>query len=86
MIMAEGRVSAAMSYADRGDVQTAIRMMTHGADPRQVQPYHLMEWYVLGDLHDRAGDAVSAKRFFSKVVQSDAKYFDAAQRLATLGN
>ncbi|MEY3616297.1 MAG: hypothetical protein RLZZ518_1300 [Actinomycetota bacterium] len=86
MIMAEGRVSAAMSYADRGDVQTAIRMMTHGADPRQVQPHHLMEWYVLGDLHDRAGDAVSAKRFFSKVVQSDAKYFDAAQRLATLGN
>lgn len=85
MIMAEGRVSAAMSYADRGDLNSAIRIMTHGAEPRQVQPHHLLEWYVLGDLHDRAGDPVSAKRYFVKVAHSDAKYFDVEARLASLG-
>ena len=85
MIMAEGRVSAAMSYADRHDVATAIRIMTHGTEPRQVQPHHLLEWYVLGDLHDRAGDPVSAKRFFVKVAKEDAKYFDVEARLAGLG-
>ena len=85
MIMAEGRVSAAMSFADRHDVATAIRIMTHGTEPRQVQPHHLLEWYVLGDLHDRAGDPVSAKRFFVKVAKQDAKYFDVESRLAGLG-
>ena len=85
MIMAEGRVSAAMSYADRGDLNSAIRIMTHGSEPRQVQPHHLLEWYVLGDLHDRAGDPVTAKRYFVKVAHSDAKYFDVEARLAGLG-
>jgi hypothetical protein len=50
-----------------------------------VQPHHLLEWYVLGDLHDRAGDPVSAKRFFVKVAKEDAKYFDVEARLAGLG-
>jgi len=84
-VMAEGRVSAAMSYADRGDVQTAIRIMTHGGDPRQVQPHHLLEWYVLGDLYDRAGDPVTAKKHFVKVAKNDANYFDVQARLASLG-
>jgi pentatricopeptide repeat protein len=84
-VMAEGRVSAAMSYADRGDVQAAIRIMTHGGEPRQVQPHHLMEWYVLGDLHDRAGDQVTAKKYFVRVAKHDATYFDVEARLASLG-
>ena len=84
-IMAEGRVSAAMSHADRGDVQTAIRIMTHGSEPRQVQPYHLLEWYVLGDLYDRAGDQVTAKKMFAKVARNDSTYFDVSSRLAGLG-
>jgi tetratricopeptide (TPR) repeat protein len=84
-VMAEARVSAAMSHADRGDVQTAIRVMTHGGEPREVQPHHLLEWYVLGDLHDRAGDPVTAKQFFVRVAKHDAKYFDVEARLASLG-
>ena len=84
-VMAEGRISAAMSYADRGDVQTAIRIMTHGGEPRQVQSHHLMEWYVLGDLYDRAGDAVTAKKFFIRVAKHDTKYVDVEARLASLG-
>jgi tetratricopeptide (TPR) repeat protein len=86
MVMAEGRVSAAMSYADQGDVQTAIRIMTHGSEPTNVQPHHVLEWYVLGDLHDRAGDPVSAKRYFVKVAKADAEFYDVAARLASLGD
>ncbi len=84
-VMAEGRVSTAMSYADRGDVQAAIRIMTHGGEPRQVQPHHLLEWYVLGDLYDRAGDQVTAKKLFARVAKHDASYYDVEARLAGLG-
>ena len=84
-LMAEARVAAAGAYADRGDLQTAIRMMTHGGDPRQVQEHHFLEWYVLGDLHDRAGDPVTAKRFFLRVAQHSPNYFDVQARLAGLG-
>ena len=84
-LMAEARVAAAGAYADRGDLQTAIRMMTHGGEPRQVQEYHLLEWYVLGDLYDRAGDPVTAKRMFVKVAQHSPNYFDVQARLAGLG-
>ena len=84
-VMAEGRVSAAMSYADRGDVQAAIRIMTHGSEPRQVLPHHLLEWYVLGDLYDRAGDQVTAKKFFVRVANHDSSYYDVEARLAGLG-
>ena len=84
-VMAEGRVSAAMSYADRGDVQAAIRIMTHGSEPRQVLPHHLLEWYVLGDLYDRAGDQVTAKKFFVRVAKHDSSYYDVEIRLAGLG-
>lgn len=84
-LTAEARVAAAGAYADRGDLQTAIRMMTHGGEPRQVQEYHLLEWYVLGDLYDRAGDPVTAKRLFVKVAQHSPNYFDVQARLAGLG-
>ncbi|NBO84573.1 MAG: hypothetical protein EBV14_04395 [Actinobacteria bacterium] len=59
--------------------------MTHGGEPREVQPHHLLEWYVLGDLHDRAGDQVTAKKYFARVAKNDASYFDVAARLAGLG-
>lgn len=84
-LMAEARVSAAMSHADRGDLQTAIRIMTHGSEPRQAQPHHLLEWYVLGDLHDRAGDTVTAKKYFVRVARNDASYYDVQARLDGLG-
>ncbi|NBY58426.1 MAG: hypothetical protein EBQ57_09110 [Actinobacteria bacterium] len=86
MVMAEGRVSTAGSYADRGDLQSAIRIMTHGGEPSHVQPHHVLEWYVLADLHDRAGDPVTAKRLFAKVAKADAEFYDVTARLAALGD
>ncbi|MGA0064075.1 MAG: tetratricopeptide repeat protein [Ilumatobacteraceae bacterium] len=85
-ILAEGRVSTAMSYADRGELMTAIRIMTHGTPPARPLPHHLLEWYVLGDLHDRAGDTVTAQRLFQRVAAVDPDYFDVTDRLAELGD
>jgi tetratricopeptide (TPR) repeat protein len=85
-ILAEGRVSTAMSYADRGELMTAIRIMTHGTVPARPLPHHLLEWYVLGDLHDRAGDTVTAQRLFQRVAAVDPAYFDVSERLAELGD
>ena len=86
MMMAEGRVATAMSYADRGDLQSAIRIMTHGGEPSHVQPHHVLEWYVLADLHDRAGDPVTAKRLFAKVAKANPEFYDVTARLAALGD
>ena len=85
-LLAEGRIVAAGALADQGELQSAVRMMTHGtSDPHKVQEHHLREWYVLADLHDRAGDVASARRLFLKIQNSDAKFADVVDRLGTLG-
>ena len=85
-LLAEGRIVAAGALADQGELQSAVRMMTHGtSDPHKVQEHHLREWYVLADLYDRAGDVASARRLFLKIQNSDAKFADVPDRLNTLG-
>ena len=85
-LLAEGRIVAAGALADQGELQSAVRMMTHGtSDPHKVQEHHLREWYVLADLYDRAGDIASARRLFLKIQNSDAKFADVVDRLNTLG-
>jgi tetratricopeptide (TPR) repeat protein len=85
-LLAEGRIVAAGALADQGELQSAVRMMTHGtSDPHKVQEHHLREWYVLADLYDRAGDVASARRLFLKIQNSDPKFADVADRLNTLG-
>ena len=85
-LLAEGRIVAAGALADQGELQSAVRMMTHGtSDPHKVQEHHLREWYVLADLYDRAGDVASARRLFLKIQSSDGKFADVSDRLGTLG-
>ena len=85
-LLAEGRIVAAGALADQGELQSAVRMMTHGtSDPHKVQEHHLREWYVLADLYDRAGDVASARRLFVKIQSSEPKFADVAYRLNTLG-
>ncbi|MEA2684838.1 MAG: hypothetical protein QOE93_33 [Actinomycetota bacterium] len=86
-LMAEGRIVAAGSLADRGDVKGAIRLLERGPlEPRRViRPYHLRLWYALADLHERAGDAPRARELFARVVDADPSLADAAERLAALG-
>jgi tetratricopeptide (TPR) repeat protein len=85
-VLAEARIVAAGAQADRGDLNGALRTMANvPARPRRVRPHHLREWYVLGDLHDRAGDALEAARWFERVAAEDADFVDVRNRLRALG-
>jgi tetratricopeptide (TPR) repeat protein len=85
-VLAEARIVAAGAQADRGDLTGALRTMANvPARPRRVRPHHLREWYVLGDLHDRAGDALEAARWFERVAAEDADFVDVRNRLRALG-
>ncbi|MHB1129668.1 MAG: tetratricopeptide repeat protein, partial [Ilumatobacteraceae bacterium] len=85
-IVAEGRIVAAGALADHGDLQGAVRLMHHGSqDPRKVQEYHLREWYMLGDLYDRSGDVIAARKMFGRIAAHDPHFSDVGDRLATLG-
>jgi tetratricopeptide (TPR) repeat protein len=85
-LMAEGRIVAAGALADQGDLRGALRMLERARDmPKKVRDHHLRQWYVLGDLLDRSGDIIQARRFFGLVAQSDSEFADVVQRLAALG-
>jgi hypothetical protein len=53
--------------------------------PKQVREHHLRQWYVLADLCDRAGDTVSAARWFRTLAAVDPTYVDVVDRLRALG-
>jgi predicted Zn-dependent protease len=85
-VFAEARIVAAGAQADQGDLPGALRTMAKvAARPRRVRPHHLREWYVLGDLHDRAGDPLEAARWFVRVAAQDAEFADVRNRLRALG-
>jgi tetratricopeptide (TPR) repeat protein len=85
-LMAEGRIVAAGALADQGDLRGALEVMAKAAPmPKKVREHHLRQWYVLGDLHDRSGDVVEARRFFTLVAMGDPEFADVRQRLAALG-
>jgi tetratricopeptide (TPR) repeat protein len=85
-LMAEGRIVAAGALADQGDLKGALKMMERGADvPKKVREHHLRQWYVLGDLHDRSGDIIKARRFFGMIFEADPQFADVTDRLRGLG-
>jgi tetratricopeptide (TPR) repeat protein len=85
-LMAEGRIVAAGALADQGDLRGALRIMEKGAEvPKKVREHHLRQWYVIGDLYDRSGDVIAARRFFGLVAGNDAQFADVADRLRGLG-
>lgn len=85
-VVAEGRIIAASSLADRGNIPAAIALLEGSpGSPKRVSERHLRTWYVLGDLHDRAGNAVAARRFFQRVAAHDRRFADVGERLSVLG-
>jgi tetratricopeptide (TPR) repeat protein len=85
-VMAEGRIVAAGAAADRGDLHLAIEIMEPAIrKPKRVREHHLRQWYVLGDLHDRAGDPIAAARYFELVAAHDREFADVRFRLDALG-
>jgi tetratricopeptide (TPR) repeat protein len=85
-VLAEARIVAAGAHADRGDLPGALRTMAKvSTRPRRVRAHHLRQWYVLGDLHDRAGDPLEAARWFGRVADEDPDFVDVRKRLRALG-
>ncbi len=85
-IIAEGRIVAAGALADRGDLAGAIEMMEPATKPpKRVRDHHLRQWYVLGDLHDRSGDPIGARRWFGAVAGRDPEFADVEDRLRAVG-
>ncbi len=85
-LMAEGRIVAAGALADQGDLAGALRVMDKASElPKKVRDHHLRQWYVIGDLYDRSGDVIAARRFFILVAGADPQYADVADRLRGLG-
>ena len=84
--MAEGRIVAAGAMADRGNLRGALKLMERAGEiPKRVREHHLRQWYVLGDLHDRSGDIIKARRFFGMIAALDADFADVTDRLRGLG-
>ena len=85
-LMAEGRIVAAGALADQGNLKGALKLMERGADvPKKVRDHHLRQWYVLGDLHDRSGDIIKARRLFGMIAEVDPQFADVVDRLRGLG-
>lgn len=85
-LLSEGRIVAAGALADQGDLAGALKLMTKAMEvPKKVRDHHLRQWYVLGDLFDRSGDVIKARRYFSLVLEHDREFADAADRLRALG-
>ena len=87
-VLAEARIVAAGSLADRGDLQGAIALLaTAGAAKplRTPAERHLRQWYALADLYERAGDFPRATDLFLRIQQADPGAYDVADRLEALG-
>jgi tetratricopeptide (TPR) repeat protein len=87
-VLAEGRIVAAASLADGGDLNAAIAMLaTAGASKalRNPSERHLRQWYLLADLYERAGDVPRAREYFERVLRADPGAYDVADRLRGLG-
>jgi len=87
-VLAEGRIVAAASLADAGDLNGAIAMLaTAGASKalRNPSDRHLRQWYLLADLYERAGDLPRAREYFERVLRADTEAYDVAERLRGLG-
>lgn len=85
-IMTEGRIVAASSLADRGELKPAIALLEAASGrPKRVRDHHLRQWYVLADLYDRAGDTLAATRWFRAIADRDPDFVDVRDRLRSLG-
>jgi tetratricopeptide (TPR) repeat protein len=87
-VLAEGRIVAAASLADAGDLNGAIAMLsTAGATKalRNPSERHIRQWYLLADLYERAGDVPKAREYFERLFRTDPEAYDVAERLRGLG-
>jgi tetratricopeptide (TPR) repeat protein len=87
-VLAEGRIVAAASLAESGDLNGAISLLAAAGASKSLRnpsPRHVRQWYVLADLYERAGDVPRAREFFERVRHVDPQAYDVRDRLRALG-
>ncbi len=87
-VLAEGRIVAASSLAETGDLKGAISMLAAAGASKMLRnpaERHLRQWYVLADLYERAGDIPRAREYFERVRHTDPDAYDVADRIRSLG-
>jgi tetratricopeptide (TPR) repeat protein len=83
--VAEGRIVAAGSRADQGDLTGAIRLLERSrSERRRPKEHHLRQWYALADLYERAGDIPRARELFNRVKAHGPQSFDVDERVRAL--
>jgi tetratricopeptide (TPR) repeat protein len=87
-VLVEGRIVMAGAWADQQRYEDAIALLTKAGATKQLRNpsfRHVRLWYALADVYDRAGDAVSARELFARVVLAEPDAYDARSRLDELG-
>ncbi len=87
-VLTEGRIVMAAAWADQKRYAEAIDLLTKAGGTKQLRNpsyRHVRLWYALADVFDRAGDIVSARELFARVVLAEPEAYDASSRLAELG-
>jgi tetratricopeptide (TPR) repeat protein len=85
-IVAEGRIVTAGSLADQGKLSDAVKLLEAAPPVRgRVAERHMRTWYALADLYERSGELSKGRALFTRVVQHDSDFADAADRLHALG-
>jgi tetratricopeptide (TPR) repeat protein len=83
-LVAEGRIVAAGSLADRGRIDDAIRLLESAPRGKKAREHHLRTAYALADLRERAGDVSRARELFGWIVGVEPGFADAHERLGSL--
>jgi tetratricopeptide (TPR) repeat protein len=83
-VVAEGRLVAAGSLADRGDLKGAVRLLEPSVRRSKPRGPHLRQWYALADLYERAGELPRARDLFLQIAAADPDAYDVRQRLVAL--
>lgn len=85
-LVTEGRIVAAGSLADQGELAAAITLLGRGFRlPAAPAEHHLRRAYALADLYERSGDLPQARALFARIAAFEPDYLDVAERLASLG-
>jgi tetratricopeptide (TPR) repeat protein len=84
-VVAEGRLVAAGSLADQGDLSGAVKLLESSLRHSRPKASHLRQWYALADFYDRAGELPRARDLFSQIAAVDPDAYDVKQRLVALG-
>jgi tetratricopeptide (TPR) repeat protein len=85
-VRAEAAIVGGSALADLGRFTEALSMLSGSRTSQRLsRDSDLRVWYVMGDILERAGRRTEAAAEFSRIVRHDAGAFDAAERLARLG-